>query len=330
VTASPPESAGAGSTAGEGASPGPPATGWTHDERVASGFFSGAALPDQPYADDDGRPDEAVVLALGAYAQGVATGTEVLEALARSRLLVPVVAVLESETDDVPDGGDGPVPRPVTGAGGVPLRREKESSMATVTVEHPDGSRALLAFTGAAAMHRWRPDARPLAVPARRAAQAALAEGADLLLLDVAGPRPFGVDGVELRSLAFAAQVGLPLPEDPQVVEAVTAVLAGEPAVLAATLAPGLSHPARTSQGATEPAASGGARDRAGLRITLVVDPAVGAEGFRALVTRASQALAADVVLRSRVPGGLQVAVVAPGHEEGTGVTAFRRGEPTG
>jgi hypothetical protein len=59
--------------------------------------------------------------------------------------------------------------------------------------------------------------------------------------------------------------------------------------------------------------------------VTLVVDPAIGPDGFRALVLRVSQALAADVVLRSRVPAGLQVAVVAPGHEDGTGVLAFRR-----
>lgn len=283
-----------------------------HAERADSGFFADAELPENPYAADDGRPDEAVVLALGAYAQGVATGSEVLEALAGSRLLVPVVALLDS-VEEVPVG-DGPA-----------LHREKESSMATVTLQRPDGSRALLAFTGNASLHAWRADARPIAVPARRAAQATLAEGAQTLLLDVAGPRPFAVDGVELRSLAFAAEVGLPLSEDPQVAQAVTDALADEPAVVGALLAPGLrlAEPGTSGGSDAEPPAT--VADPASLRVTLVVDPSVGAEGFRALVPRVSQALAADLVLRSRVPGGLQVAVVPPGRDDGAGVVAFRR-----
>ena len=52
----------------------------------------------------------------------------------------------------------------------------------------PDGRLALLAFTGLEQMQRWDPDARPVPVPARTAALAALQDGAEALLIDLAGP----------------------------------------------------------------------------------------------------------------------------------------------
>ena len=262
------------------------------DERI-----HGRQLQAPEFVDDDGSADPALRLALSAYAQGVATGGDVLEALVATRVLVPVVAVLE-QSETTADG----------------LRVDKESSMATVTLQRPDGSRALLAFTGTASMAAWRTDARPVAVPARRAAQAALAEGAAALLVDVAGPRPFAVEGVELRSLAFAERAGVALPDDPDVGAAVAAVVADEPAVLGALLAGAVTQAAPP------------APDPTGLRVTLVVRTAIGPEQFRALVPRVTQALARDLVLRSRVVGALQVAVVPPGQEPEGATSVFVRG----
>lgn len=254
----------------------------------------GRPVPAHPFAGDDGTADQTVTVALGAYAQGVATGGEVLEALAASRVLVPVVAVL----DDVEIGPQE-------------LRRDKESTMATVTVQRPDGGKVQLAFTGLASLRAWRQDARPVPVPARAAAQAALGVGADALLVDVAGPQPFVVDGAALRSLAFAQHAGTALPEDPDVAVAVRACLAGEPDVAGALL----SEPIPGDDGAEPP----------GLRITLVVNPALGPERFRALVPRVSHAFAGDLVLRSRVYGGLQIAVVPPGQEPAGATQVMRR-----
>ena len=60
--------------------------------------------------------------------------------------------------------------------------------MASVLMRGSDGRLALLAFTGLEAMRRWNPDARPVPVPARTAALAAIQDGAEALLIDLAGP----------------------------------------------------------------------------------------------------------------------------------------------
>jgi hypothetical protein len=65
-----------------------------------------------------------------------------------------------------------------------------------------DGRTALLAFTGNAGLDRWNPEARPVPVPMRQAAQAALQDEASALLVDVAGPVMFVVEGEELAALA--------------------------------------------------------------------------------------------------------------------------------
>jgi len=135
-------------------------------------LLAGAGHPD-----DAGEPDPALTAALTAYAADPAREPEVLAALAEARLLVPVVAELgESET-----GADG-------------LVRDKSADMATVLMRGADGRLALLAFTGLDAMHRWDPDARPVPVPAPTAALAAMQDGAEALLIDVAGPVAYAVD----------------------------------------------------------------------------------------------------------------------------------------
>ncbi len=135
-------------------------------EPAGQRLLAGAGAPD-----DDGAADSALEAALAAYDADPAREPEVLLALADARVLVPVVAALgESETG--PDG----------------LVRDKSADLATVLMRGADGRLALLAFTGLAAMARWDPDARPVPVPARTAALAALQDGAEALLIDVAGP----------------------------------------------------------------------------------------------------------------------------------------------
>jgi hypothetical protein len=151
--------------------------------------FAGAPIPTPPLADDDGAASPALVQALEEAAAGRGGGSEVLRALAGSRLLVPVVAVLD-EAETGPDG----------------LRRDKQSSMATVLVRAPDGRRSLLAFSGTESLRTWQDDARPVPLAAPLAARAAIDEGADALLVDVAGPVPFAVAEGELLLLAAASR----------------------------------------------------------------------------------------------------------------------------
>ncbi len=154
------------------------------------------SIPDPGFADDDGAVDPAVAAALAAYdGAGPGAPSAHLEALATiqdSRLLVPVVAMLDEL--EVPAGGEG-------------LPREKSSDMAAVLMTGRDGRTALLAFTGTGSLNRWAQsyaggEARPVPVPTRQAAAAALQDQAAALLVDVAGPVLFVVEDENLRSLA--------------------------------------------------------------------------------------------------------------------------------
>ena len=142
-------------------------------------------LLDTGVGDDHGAASPEVEAALTAYDRDPSTHRATLAVLQHSRLLVPVVAMLgESEV-----GADG-------------LERDKASDMATVLMTNAAGRTALLAFTSMAAMQRWRADSRPVPVGVPSAAQAALHDGADALLIDVAGPARFVIDRSDLEALA--------------------------------------------------------------------------------------------------------------------------------
>ena len=72
------------------------------------------------------------------------------------------------------------------------VRRARRSTtqvdMAAVTLVAPDGQRALPVFTGTDALTAWDPEARPVPVTPARAGQAAVVEGCDVIVVDVAGP----------------------------------------------------------------------------------------------------------------------------------------------
>ena len=143
-------------------------------------------IPDPGFAGDTGEVPAAVGAALAAYvADPRGAYVQVLAALQDARLLVPVVALLgEVEHDE---------------AG---LAHDKTSDMAAVLLQGADGRLALLAFTGTASLTAWNPEARPVPVPARVAAQSALQDGAAALVVDVAGPATLVVEGEDLQGLA--------------------------------------------------------------------------------------------------------------------------------
>ena len=144
-------------------------------------------IPDPGFAGDDGGVDPRLADALAAYDEAPEAGGHLaaLAVLQDARVLVPVVAVLgEVEYDE-----HG-------------LARDKTSEMAAVLMTGRDGRTALLAFTGSESLDAWDATARPVPVTTRQAAQAALHDGAAALLLDVAGPVMFVVEGEDLDALA--------------------------------------------------------------------------------------------------------------------------------
>jgi hypothetical protein len=142
------------------------------------------AIPEPAFASDDGSASQQVAEALRRVAEGA--GLEVaIAALCDARVLVPVVALRGDDTGGTDaDDGEGTV------------------DMAAVFLTGRDGRRALLAFTDLAALAGWDADARPVPVTTREAAQSALTEGADALVLDVAGPVQVPVEGDALRRVA--------------------------------------------------------------------------------------------------------------------------------
>ena len=113
------------------------------------------------FARDDGAPDLRIRQAVDV--------DSLLAALADGRLLVALVATT-SEADTV------------TG-------EDKSSDMSVVSMVAGDGRKGLLVFSGVDALHLWDPGARPVPVAGPDAAQAALEQGCEALIIDVAGPR---------------------------------------------------------------------------------------------------------------------------------------------
>lgn len=139
--------------------------------------------------------------ALDAYGKGESGEHDALTAVANSRLLVPVVALLKEQDDN--------------GA-------EKETEMALPTLVANDGRKAVIAFTGTETIRRWNPEARPVPFPAARVWEYAAHEG-NAVVIDVAGPVPLAVEGARLAALAAGGPVPLPH-EDPDVRAIIAAV----------------------------------------------------------------------------------------------------------
>jgi hypothetical protein len=158
-------------------------------EKGAAGA-AGRPIPDPGFAGDDGTADRTLAAALTAYAVDPERVLEVFLALQHARLLVPVVAVLgEVEHGAGQQRDQGPL-------------HDKTSDMATALLTGHDGRVALMAFTGLEALGAWRRDARPVPVAASLAARSALQEGASAMVVDVAGPTSYVVEGDLLEGLA--------------------------------------------------------------------------------------------------------------------------------
>ena len=141
-------------------------------------------ISEPAFAGDDGSPDPRLAAAATDYGEDRGRLPEVLSALHSARVLAPVVAT---------PGEVG-----VDTAG---LHVDKTSDIALPLLLDGDGRRAVPIFSGVEAMGRWDPAARPVPVQGPRAAAVALAEGAEALVLDIAGPSTVTLGEPELRAL---------------------------------------------------------------------------------------------------------------------------------
>ena len=196
-----------------------------------AGIVTSVRISNRP--GDTGQADPAVTAALDAY--GKTTGSEhaALTAVANSRLLVPVVAVLTEQGGGsqphggFPGGSGGSLPLKEHGgfpggSGGSPPLKEHETEMALPTLVGRDGRKAVIAFTGTETIRRWNPEARPVPFPAARVWEYAAHEVA-AVVIDVAGPVPLVIEGARLAALAAGGEP--PLPQDDPDVRAVVAAV---------------------------------------------------------------------------------------------------------
>jgi len=109
---------------------------------VTAPFGKGKSIqPTSAFAGDDGSADAELTALLAGHAAGTVPLTDVVARLARTRVLVPVLAEL-GRSEETAEG----------------LHVDKEAAAGVVALEAPDGRRALPVFTSVAAMAAWRPD----------------------------------------------------------------------------------------------------------------------------------------------------------------------------
>jgi hypothetical protein len=176
------------------------------------------------FRDDNGSAEPRVAAALAAFGSGRGSEHVALTALADARLLVPIVAVAAGSD------GERESPGQVLADGG-----DSGAEMSLPTLVGRDGRRAIPAFTCVESLAMWQRQARPVPVPAGQVWRAA-AEDSCAVVVDVAGPVPIAVDGARLAALAGGRPVPLPH-EDADVLAAVHAAAAGQPAIAGLSLA---------------------------------------------------------------------------------------------
>ncbi len=240
---------------------------------VVDDRFDGKSIPTSDFAGDDGQPDQAVLDALVGFRNGSVSRSKLLMTLASARLFVPVKAIL----DTVESTADG-------------RQVEKDSHMATVSIQLPDGRRGLLAFTSVAALSFWDRDARPVAAWGKSAAAAAEGDGADALLVDYGSPHMFAVEAKLLSALAAADQLWEPV-SDREIQEEVMAAVA---------------EVAREHGCQFELSTPNGDAD---IRVAVLATPGL---DVRQVLEQVAPALAANDVLRARLVKGVELGVRTP------------------
>ena len=171
------------------------------------------------------------------------------------------------------------------------FQSEKAAEVLLITIKGSDGRTALPAFTSLDALSRWKAQARPMPASTHRICAGALSEGADLVVIDPAGPTTVEVSGAMLWALAESRAL-VPLAEDRAVIGAIREASEG----MARAFSDVFLQP--------------GADQSTDLVIQLVARGGANIVELRDAASQLASRLATDPIMRSRVDGGVQVAVV--------------------
>jgi len=231
------------------------------------------------FEDDDGTADAGYLAAVAALRQGSGGEAGVVAALATARVFIPIVAQLAEEAET--DHG---------------LHSDKQADMALVTLKAADGRTALPAFTSAAALSAWHPEARPVAVYAARAALSAVAEGAELLVLDPGADFTFVVRRPAVWALAKQHH-WVPSYEDRELAGELGRAASGFPAVRGIELLPGRGVAAAAADGTV--VHGGGAGPE--LQVVLYLEDGLDAAAVQELVAGLQVEWSRNVLFGERV-----------------------------
>src|SRR4030095_15052883 len=97
---------------------------------------------------------------------------------------------------------------------------EKAAEVMLITIKGSDGRIALPAFTSLDALSRWKAQARPVPASTQRVCAGAVSEGADLVVIDPAGPATVELSGAVLWALVEGRAM-VPLVDDLALIDAI-------------------------------------------------------------------------------------------------------------
>jgi len=230
--------------------------------------WSGRELTGTGFDGDVGAADPGLLAAL----DDPQDETALMRAMADARLLIPIV---------VSPG----TPAAVDESGAVMVERsaEKSTDLAVVTLTAPDGQRAFPVFSSLAALLAWDAAARPSPMTSSRAAQSAVFERCDVMVLDLGSGREWVLRPSMVWALAQQRD-WLPAHTDPFVAQALSRAIAEEADV-------------------EEWAAKEGPTGSGILRVVLSLRAGLDAARVQALATRIGEQIATDGEARARIDG---------------------------
>jgi len=240
--------------------------------------WEGRSFESNPFSNDDGSADEALLAVLAEFELQPTDPRGVFRAFAKSRLLIPLLA-------DLGESGEGAHGQTV----------DKSADLSIVTVQTPDGQTGLPVFSSVESMARWNKTARPVPSDAIRVALAAASEGNTRIILDPGSETEFVFRRPAIKAMAMQ-QEWVPAFLNEALGQAFAAPIdAGEPAVLAIYLEPG--DPRSRLDGAE-------------LQVSLKLIPGLGSQEVQALVSRLAEAWSQNELIAESVDS-MQLRLIA-------------------
>lgn len=231
------------------------------------------------YPSDDGLTPADLDAALGRFARGEAPEEVVVDALANVRLFAPVVAEL-SQSHVTEEG----------------LVSDKESDMALVSIQAPDGRKALPVFSNVEDLTSWHDQARPVAADSRKMALSAVEDENQLLVLNPGSALTFVVRRPALWAIAKGTR-WRPAYSDPEVLEALQECGEPDPSVMSVSMAPGRGVGCRDAEGHLLPGGGPGPE----LSVELTIRPGLDQRELDTAVEEFQKRFSAHQTLADRV-----------------------------